>query len=332
MSDRNSTRDIIVIGGSAGALGPLVQIAAAMPKDIPASFLVVLHASADSPGLLPRIIGRSSALEVRHAVDGEALERGTMYLAPPDRHLLLRPEGIEVGRGPRENRSRPAIDPLFRTAARSFGPRVVGVLLSGMLNDGTYGLMIIRQSGGIAIVQDPRQAEFPDMPASAIDDVEVDHVLPAIEIANRLKELVEQPVAAEVVPMRRDRESRSGDQEKPESDALDQPGELSPFVCPDCGGALWERRHGKLYRYRCHTGHAFTAETLLSGQAEELEAALWAALRTLQENAEMSQRLATRAAEAGRAASAQQHREHANETERRAEVLRRLLGGTDAAA
>lgn len=327
MSDREATHDIIVIGGSAGALGPLIQIAAALPEDTPASVFVVIHTPADSPGLLPMIVGRSSALKVQHAVDGEAFQRGCIYVAPPDRHLLLKADRMKVIRGPRENRSRPAIDPLFRTAARDFGPRVTAVLLSGVLNDGTYGMMAVKQGGGLAIVQDPGQADYPDMAASAIEDVEIDHVLPAIEIANLLKKLVMQPVVQEVVPMQREERGGQDRLEGPRTDTIEQPppGDLAPFVCPDCGGALWEARHGKLHRYRCHVGHAYTAEALLAGQTEELEAALWAALRSLEENVELSRRLSQRASDAGHTRMAQQHQEHSNEMEQRAELVQRLL-------
>jgi two-component system chemotaxis response regulator CheB len=326
MSIRNTAHDIIVIGGSAGALGPLVQIAAALPEDFPAAVFVVIHTPADSPGLLPIIVGKSCALKVRHAAHGDPIVPGRLYVAPPDRHLLLATDHMKVLRGPRENRSRPSIDPLFRTAARMFGPRVIGVVLSGVLNDGTYGLMAVKQGGGVAIVQDPEEADYPDMPASVIGDVDVDHVLPAIEIANLLNQLVLQPVP-EVIPMQREKHPGADRVEAPRNDTLDDPppGALAPFVCPDCGGALWETNAGKLTRYRCHVGHAFTADILLSGQQEELESALWAALRTLEENVELSQRLAKRASEDGHTRTAQQHQEHANEMEQRAELVQRLL-------
>lgn len=329
MSNRATTHDIIVIGGSAGALGPLIQIVAALPEDIPASVFVVIHTPANSPGLLPMIIGRSCALNVQHAGDGGTIQSGSVYVAPPDRHLLLMKDGMQVVSGPRENRSRPAIDALFRTAARAFGPRVTGVLLSGVLNDGTYGLMAVKQHGGVAIVQDPEHADYPDMPASAIEDVEVDHVLPPIEIANLLKEIVVQPVTSEVqsMPHEDSGPEKADQQTNPRTNTLEHPpaGELAPFVCPDCGGALWEIRNGRLYRYRCHVGHSYTAEALLAGQTDELEAALWAALRALEENVELARRLATRAGEAGHSRVAQQHQEHSNEMEQRAEMVQRLL-------
>ncbi len=329
MGNRKAARNIVVIGGSAGALGPLIQIAGALPDDFPAALFAVLHTSPDAPGMIPMIVGRSSALAVRHAADGERFEPGCLYVAPPDRHLLLSEDRMEVMRGPRENRARPAIDPLFRTAARVFGSRVVGVLLSGVLNDGVYGLMAIKRRGGVAIVQDPEHADFPDMPKNAIEDVDVNHVAPPIEIANLIQELVTESETAEV-PAMQDGKSRGADrQEGPRTETIEDPpaGSLAPFACPDCGGALWETQAGKLTRFRCHVGHALTAEVLLGGQEDEVEAALWVALRSLEENVELSRRLAKRASDAGHTRAAQQHQEHSNEMEQRTELVRRLLRG-----
>lgn len=328
--DRDSAHNIIVIGGSAGALGPLIQIAAALPENFPAAIFAVIHTGPDSPGLLPMIIARSCALKVQHAEDGEAVRTGVIYIAPPDRHLLVAGDAMKVVRGPRENRFRPAIDPLFRTAARSYGPRVTGVLLSGVLNDGTYGLMVIKQRGGLAVVQDPQQADYPDMPASAIEDVDVDQVLSAYQIAEFLKDLVLRTQEEDERTMNATPGGKAVEAdrvEEPKNDTLDDPppGELAPFTCPDCGGALWEMRNGALTRYRCHVGHALTADVLASGKQEEVEAALWGALRALEENVELSQRLAKRAGDAGHARIAQQHQDHSNDMEQRAELVQRLL-------
>lgn len=323
---------MITIGGSAGALGPLIQVLAALPSDFPAPVFVVIHTPAESPGLLPDIVGRSCALHVVHAEDGAAIEPGYVYVARPGYHLLVTGDGMKVDRGPRENRARPAIDPLFRTAARAFGPRVVGVLLSGALNDGTYGLMAIKRHGGTAVVQHPEQAAYPEMPRSALDDVEVDHVLPAIEIAELLKRLALQPETATPGGMRGEL-GRADPAEEPSADTLEDPpaGEPAPFVCPDCGGALWETRQGGLTRYRCHVGHAFTGDVLLAGMQEELEGAFWSALRTVEENIALYRRLAGHAREAGHERRARQHEEHAAEMEQRAELLRRLLNPARAA-
>lgn len=318
---------IITIGGSAGALGPLLQILGALPEGFPASVLVVLHTSPESPGLLPTILQRSCALDVRHADDGLAIEAGTVYVARPDRHLLVTSGGMKLSRAARENRARPAIDPLFRTAARSFGPAAVGVLLSGFLNDGTYGLMSIKREGGVTVVQDPAQAEYRDMPQNALDDVDVDHVLPPVGIADLLKRLSSQRTERRSVDMRRDEEASADRVDAQAHSSVDDPpaGELAPFVCPDCGGALWETMEGRLTRYRCHVGHAFTGDHLLAGMDEELEGALWSALRAIEENVSLSRRLAERASDAGHGTTAQQHQEHAAEMEQRAALLQRLL-------
>lgn len=321
---------MIAIGGSAGALGPLIQVLAGLPQDFRAAVLVVIHTAPGSPGMLPVILGRSCALKVTHAEDGAPIEAGRVYVAPPDRHLLVGTEGMKLVRGPRENRSRPAIDPLFRTAARTGGRRVAGVLLSGLLNDGTYGLMAIRQHGGTVIVQDPRQAAFPDMPQNALDDVEVDRVLPAVDIPDVLKGLVSKQSERRSPAGETAEEEEAGGGEPVAAlpgNSLEKPpaGQLSPFVCPDCGGALWESEEGKLTRYRCHVGHGFTAEVLLNGLQEELESALWAALRMIEENMALSRRLAQRADTAGHLQAAQQHQENANDMEQHADLLQRLL-------
>lgn len=183
---RSTAESAVVIGGSAGALAPLRGIVAALPADFAGALLIVLHTAQDSPGVLPRILGSSARIEVEQAIEGATIEEGRVYVAQPDRHLLVVEGRLKVSRGPRENRSRPAIDPLFRTAAEWFGPKLVGVLLSGMLSDGTYGLAVIKARGGVTVTQDPDDAAYPDMPRTATVRVGVDHVLRPLQIARLL--------------------------------------------------------------------------------------------------------------------------------------------------
>lgn len=186
--------DIVVIGASAGGLWALEELVADLPADLPAAVFIVVHISARFPSWLPHILQKFAKLPAVHAVDGAAIEAGHIYIAPPDRHLLVKPEYMRVVLGPKENRFRPAIDPLFRTAALAYGKRVVGVVLSGLLDDGTAGLIEIKEQGGVALVQDPQEAMFPSMPQSAIQHAAVDHILPVADIARVLVHLADQPV------------------------------------------------------------------------------------------------------------------------------------------
>ncbi len=186
--------DIIVIGGSAGAIAPLVQLVQSFPPDLPAAVFIVVHSSPKLPSFLPEILQHSGSLPVVHASDGIPIERGHIYVAPPDYHLLVKHDYMRVVFGPKENWFRPAIDPLFRTAATAYGNRVAGIVLSGLLYDGTGGLIEIKKQGGLAIVQDPQEAAVPCMPLSAIKHVTVDHILSITDMARVLSELSYEPV------------------------------------------------------------------------------------------------------------------------------------------
>jgi two-component system chemotaxis response regulator CheB len=288
-------RDIIVVGGSAGALEVLRTILHELPESLPASVLVVLHMSADSPGLLATVLARHAVLPVREAEDGARIRRGHIYVARPDHHLLLEDDRMRVRRGPKQNRHRPALDPLFRSAAVTYGPRVIGVVLTGNLDDGTAGLRAIKDRGGLAVVQDPREAEFPGMPESAVSHVDVDLRLPAREIARALVAAASEPLDAAAPPPRPDLEievrSDSGEGRMEDMEAIGTP---SVFTCPECSGTLWEVGDDDLPRFRCRVGHAYTSESLVAEHDDALEDALWAALRSLEENATLARRMAKR--------------------------------------
>jgi two-component system, chemotaxis family, protein-glutamate methylesterase/glutaminase len=239
---RQPSRDIIVVGTSAGGVQALQELVRGLPEDFAGTVFIVMHTSPLSPAVLPQILARVSSLACSHAVDGEPIRPGRVYVAPPDSHLLLKPHRMLLAHGPRENGFRPAVDPLFRTAARAFGPRVVGVVLTGGLDDGTLGLMCIKEEGGCAIVQDPQEAVFPGMCLSAIDNVKVDYVLPIAAIPAELVKLAERPLAQNEVAMMRNRrdvpDSSEGGQTSLLSGTL-PPGKASGLICPECGGALW---------------------------------------------------------------------------------------------
>jgi two-component system chemotaxis response regulator CheB len=258
--------------------------------------------------------------------DGEEIAHGMVYVAPADRHLLVKPGSVRITRGPRENRWRPAIDPLFRSAAVAYGPRVIGIVLTGMLDDGTAGLLAIKRCGGIAMVQDPEEAAFPDMPRTALANVAVDHCLLISDMGPAIQHLLTQPVAPPV-PAPRDIEIEASIAETGYSDEqmTSELGELTNLSCPDCGGPLWQREAGQLDRYRCRVGHAHTATSLLSAGGEAVEASIWAAVRLLDQRANVLNAMAEKDRQSGRPRMVEHHEALAREAQAHAMSLRKLL-------
>ncbi|MBE9189899.1 chemotaxis protein CheB [Gloeocapsopsis crepidinum LEGE 06123] len=328
--------DIIVVGASAGGVEALEQLIRNLPPSLPAAIFIVLHIPAHSKSVLPSILNRcikkhhkeNSLLKAIHPKDGDAIQHNQIYIAPPDQHLLVKDGYIRLARGPKENSHRPAVDPLFRTAAKIYKQRVVGVILSGTLDDGTAGLMAIKQQGGIAIAQDPQETLYSGMPRSAIENVAVDHVLPVAKIASVLVELANKPqenTGAAAVSNEMEIEADMAELELGAMQRLERPGKPSSFGCPECGGVLWELKDGNLVRFRCRTGHAYSTNSLLAEQSEALEEALWNALRALEEKAALSQRLATQARDRDRPYSAQRFQTQGDDAQARATLVRQLL-------
>lgn len=321
-------RDIIVIGASAGGIEALRRLAGGLPAELPAAVFVVIHSGAASPGILPQIMDRAGPLRCLRVSDGEPFERGRIYVAPPDRHMLLEQDRVLLRNGPRENRTRPAIDPLFRSAAVHFGGRVVGVVLTGFLNDGTAGLRAVKRCGGLAVVQDPADAVAADMPRSALRHVAVDHCLPLDGIAALLARLAAEPAGeSPEVPEFIRREAEIAKQEQRSMQIESELGPPSVFTCPDCHGALWEIRDGDLIRFRCHIGHSFTSRVLLEAASDELEQALSSALRSHKERTELLRRMAEDVEAAGHANLAGRYRQRAAELEDEAAAIQRVLSG-----
>jgi two-component system chemotaxis response regulator CheB len=319
-------RDIVVIGASAGGLSALRELVGSLPRDFPASIFVVMHVPAHSPSRLPELLTAAGALEAVHAVDGEKIERGRIYVAPPDRHMLLERHRVMVKNGPMENRFRPSIDSLFRSAAYVFGPRVIGVVLSGALNDGTSGLWTVKRHGGAAIVQDPKEAQFESMPMSALEHVHVDHSAPVAEMGALLVSLISKPalkrpkvsaeerklLELEITIATRDNAFEMGIMEM---------GEFVPFTCPDCQGALIRLKESDMDRFRCHTGHAFTANTLLAGISEVNEDKLWQAMRGFEEAAMLLDQIAQHFRKRKQTKTVQLFARKAHEVRNRARVI-----------
>jgi two-component system, chemotaxis family, protein-glutamate methylesterase/glutaminase len=320
-------RDIIVIGASAGGLEALRTLVAALPPNLPAALFVVLHVSKDSPGLLPQILNNTGPLPALHAEDGLPIRSGHIYVAPADHHLLLEAGWMRLTHGPKENRFRPAIDPLFRSAAYVFGPQVIGIVLSGMLDDGTAGLWSIKDRGGIAIVQEPHEALYPSMPQSALRYVAVDHRLHMGEIATVLERLVRKPLAEEEeVPMSEALaiETKIALEDHALESGVLQLGQPSLFTCPECHGVMIQIEEGAIVRYRCHTGHAYSQETLLAEIDETIEMGLWSAVRTMDEKVFLLRQLATQNGSIQPTPQAQRFIAKADEVEARSQQLRQF--------
>ena len=318
----------MVIGTSAGGVEALRELVACLPPDLPASVVAVLHLPSGGTSVLPSIIDRAGPLEARPAEDGAELEPGTIYVAVPDCHVQIDDGRLHLIGGPRENGHRPAIDPLFRTAARSHREHTIGVILSGALDDGTRGLRAIKAHGGMTIVQDPESALHQGMPKAAIRFVAPDRVLSPEQIAAALAEFVN---ASRKRGHNDETMDEGSDRRKVREQASpDQPGEETGLTCPECGGAIYELADGGIVAYRCRVGHQYGSDTFVFEQSKTVENSLWAALRLLEERAVLMRRLAERHGRAER--SSHRFSEKAEELEAHAAELTQLLREVTAAS
>jgi len=323
-------RQIIVIGTSTGGIPALRELLAQLPGDLPAAIFVTMHIG-DHASLLPNFLAKATPLEVRFALPEEKVCNGRVYVAPPDRHLLIEQGKVRLVRSAKENHSRPAIDPMFRSAAISYGNRAIGVLLTGELDDGVIGLQAIKAYGGLALVQDPRTAPAPSMPENALRYVKVDASLPADELGKVLAQTVEQrrtdaPVVGEskrIEPFATENDL-AYDSSAGGAQALNSIGQVSGMSCPECGGGLWELGLSPP-RFRCHTGHSYTSSTLLQSQDQSVEEALWVAVRALHEKQLLLGRLAQSSKEAGRNSALEEYELADQELESHKEALKALI-------
>jgi two-component system, chemotaxis family, protein-glutamate methylesterase/glutaminase len=320
---------VVVIGASAGGVEALREVVGGLPADFPAAVLVVLHLPAFGTSVLPGILERAGELPAKQAEDGEPLEGGCIYVAPPDHHLTVVDGHLRVDSGPAVNGHRPAVDPLFESAARAHGRGVVGIILSGVLDDGTLGAATVKRHGGYLIVQDPEDALYRGMPDAAISHVTPDRVLPAAEIGNVLADSATMPPSSwgergMTDDMLFDVERGIG--EHP------QPGVLRGLTCPDCNGSIWEDEEDGRLVFRCRVGHAFGLESFLASQNGRVETALWTALRSLEERATLTRRLAERLRARGTSHSAAMFERRAAATLDQAVVIRELLQALEAEA
>jgi two-component system chemotaxis response regulator CheB len=312
----------VVVGASAGGIEALRHFVGALPRDFPGVVLVVLHISPLGTSVLPQILGRAGDLPACHPADGDPLEPGHVYIAPPDRHLIVGAGHVHLSSGPKRNGYRPAVDRLFETAAQMYGEGVAGVVLSGVLDDGTAGLIEIKKRGGLALVQDPDEALYAMMPASAIEFAAPDLVAPAAELADALAQMADPPPAS----------SQAEARELPEYVEVDrgssdqpQPGVSTGLTCPECNGGIWETVDEGVSRYRCRVGHEYTMESFVASQADRVEAALWTALRVLEERAAVHRRIAERHRRRGLEEFSTRYVRRAEESVAHGFVLRELI-------
>jgi two-component system chemotaxis response regulator CheB len=318
---------LVVIGASAGGVEALRTLVADLPADLPACVLVTLHVPSTGMSALPMILDRAGPLPARHAADGDRLEPGQILVAPPDQHLIVLDQTVTLSRGPRENGHRPAVDVLFRSAARSHDGGVVAVVLSGALDDGAAGMVAVRRMGGTGIVQDFDDALHDSMPRAAHAAGAVEHVVPAKEMSALIGALLRantsaaRPQPTPLIEM----EAALADMDPAAMHDHDRPGDPSGFGCPDCHGALFEITEGDMTRFRCRVGHAWSPQSLLAQQSMALEGALWMALRGLEEKAALTQDLGDRAVAAGHRLSATRFHATAAEALGAAELVRQLI-------
>jgi two-component system chemotaxis response regulator CheB len=314
-------RDIIVIGTSAGGLEALDVLIGQLPADLSASIFIVQHMAPEmmGDGLLNRL-NQHKAFSCKLASNGESFRRGRIYIAPPDNHLLVKKSTVLVTKGARENRNRPGIDPLFRSAAVTHRARVIGVVLTGMLDDGTAGLTAIKACGGVTVVQDPKDAAYPSMPESALNNLRVDHCVPIAEMGQLLVRLTQESSGKDK-PVPADIRTEAKIAERVLSDVrqVNGLGDQVPYNCPNCGGVLWEMESAPVRRYRCHTGHSFTIPSLLASQSEKIEETLWVSLRMFEERKNLLNSMTQKEGRLGSSA------QRAQETQIHIERIRAIL-------
>jgi len=317
---------IIVMGASTGGFEAFKKIIAGLPSDFNASIFIVWHMSPDVLGILPDVLNRVNDIYAAHAYDNEEIKPNRIYVARADHHLIIDRGKVRVTHGPKENRFRPAVDPLFRSAAYTYGNRVIGVILSGALDDGTAGLWSVRHYGGIAIVQDPRDAEVASMPANAMRQVEVDYVVPVSELADLLGRLSNEPLPRKPDIME-DEQTKREIEIAAEENALKKGvmrfGELTPFTCPECHGVLSRLHNENIVRYRCHTGHAYSVDALMASLTEKIEDYLYNAIRSIDESIFLLNHLGDHYAEANEPKLAALYFKKAKQAAERSELVRK---------
>lgn len=320
--------DIVVVGASAGGMEALKKLVAQLPSNFPGTLFIVWHVAPAYPSVLPQILERVCPLPVAHAIDKEAIQPGRIYVAPPDHHLLVESGYVRVTKGPKENRFRPSIDVLFRSAARSYGKQVIGVVLTGLLDDGASGLYAVKEQGGRAVVQDPFDALHPSMPMQAMKAVAVDHCVPIAEMGVLLVYLTNSAVekkGGHLVSEQMDIEVKVAREDNAFESGIMKLGKLSPYTCPECHGVLLQLKEGNRIRFRCHTGHAYSLNSLLAEVTESIETSLWSTLRGIEESEMLISHMAEHLCEANDSEMAERFLQKAKEVRLRADLVRQAV-------
>jgi two-component system chemotaxis response regulator CheB len=318
-----ANRDILALGTSAGGVEAIIFIAGRLQRNLPASILLTIHLPMHSRSSLDEILTRAGPLPACFAKDGDILRKSHIYIAPPDRHLVVDGDHISLGEGPRENNARPAIDPMLRSAAVCCGSRTVGVVLTGTLGDGASGLWTIRQSGGITVVQDPKDAAYSEMPLTALNRAKPDHIAQLKDMPALLTSLAHEPAGeTKALPRSAHYEVEVARTGRGDMDQMDKFGRRSVLACPDCGGVMWELDEGDLSRFRCHVGHTYTAEVMSLALDDNLRRALASAVRALEERTALARKLYHQAKNSGHRLLAETWAAKMNEFERESEIIR----------
>lgn len=325
-----ANRDIVVIGASAGGIPTLIQLVKNLPAGFPGSLFIVQHLAPYFKSELAAILNKAGPLNTAFAQDGETVQHGHIYIAPPDHHLLVEADTVHVVRGPKENRFRPSVDALFRSAAYNYGARVVGIVLTGALDDGTSGLWSIKRQGGITVIQDPAESFCADMPNNVLSHVEVDHILTVGEMPPLLERLVREPVPDVVRVMDKEltlmaKEVKIAAQSNAFEMGILNFGTPTTFTCPECHGTLMALQEGNDKRFRCHTGHAYSASALLSEVTKKVEEDLWSVVRSLEETVMLLEQRGKHSEEAGWPEDARQLYQKARDVQERAHHIRKLI-------
>ena len=328
-----SKHDIVVIGASAGGMEALKQLVTRLPSNFPCAIFIVWHVAPQYPSMLPQILEQVCPLPIAHAIDKEAIQPGRIYIAPPDHHLLVEPGHVRVTHGPKENRFRPSIDVLFRSAALAYGPQAIGVVLTGFLDDGASGLYAIKERGGLAVVQDPLDALYSSMPIEAMKVVAVDHCVPIaklgallVDLANKVIKHKEENSVSEQMKL----EVKVALQDNAFESGIMKLGQLSPYTCPECHGVLLLLKEGNIIRFRCHTGHAYSLNSLLAELTESIESALWTTLRGIEESQLLMNHMADHLHVANNGEMAELFLQKSKEAKKRAELVKQAVMSNEA--
>lgn len=320
-------RNIIVLGASAGGIVALSSLIAGLPDDLDAAVLVVLHLSKKSnPDVIVMGFQRQTVLNCQVAREGLQIGKGHLYLAPPEHHMMIKNGQIHLTQGPHENKYRPSIDVLFRSVAVKYRHRTIGIILTGLLDDGTSGMSAIKKAGGICIVQDPSDAEFSDMPQSVLNNMEVDYKASLMKIPSIIEVLMSQPLPPQTeMPVELEIEADITEKLMSNLSQLKEIADRSDFICPDCGGGLWAVRNDPMHRYRCHTGHVYTERLLVEEQVEGIEESLWVSIRMLEERRNLILLMRTHDEQAGNSQLAEASQGRVIEVDRHIKKLKQML-------